>query len=312
MVSTSRRSDGPGPVEGALPRQASLRRLRRFDVRPDRDLGQNFLIDSNLLGVIEGAAELGPDDVVLEIGGGLGVLSEHLAPRVAHLHVVEVDRRLEAALHDAVDRFSNVTLHMEDAVALELDALSPAPTRVVANLPYGIAAIAILRTVEDLPEVAVWVVMVQREVGERLAAAPGPGAYGVTSVLAQLACEVRVLRPISRRVFHPVPRVDSVLVRLRRRRPAAPAALRALVHAAFAHRRKTLAGSLAMAPGAAPGTRERVRELVVKMGHPPGVRAERLRPEEFELLWHGLEGEGRARQRPGAGETRDGEPGGRR
>jgi 16S rRNA (adenine1518-N6/adenine1519-N6)-dimethyltransferase len=264
--------------------------LRRFGVRPDRDLGQNFLIDSNLLSVIADAAELGPEEVVLEIGGGLGVLSEHLAPRVAHLHVVEVDRRLKEALHDALDPFPNVTLHLEDALALDLRALAPAPTRVVANLPYGIAATAVLRTIEDLPEVAVWVAMVQREVGERLAATPGPGSYGVTSVLAQLACEVRVLRPVSRRVFHPVPRVDSVLVGLRRRAAAAAPGLRDFVHAAFAHRRKTLAGSLAIAPGARAGTRERVRDLVVGLGHPPDVRAERLRPEEFEWLWAGLEG----------------------
>jgi len=258
-------------------------------VRPDRDLGQNFLIDSNLLGVIEAAAELRPEDVVLEIGGGLGVLSEHLAPRVAHVHVVEVDRRLEPALRDAVDPFSTVTLHMEDAMALDLTALAPVPTRVVANLPYGIAATAILRTIEDLPEVGVWVAMVQREVGERLAAAPGPGSYGVTSVLAQLACEVRVLRAVSRQVFHPVPRVDSVLVRLRRRRQAAAPPVRDLVHAAFAHRRKALATSLALAPGAPEGTRDRVRTLLVDMGHRPDVRAERLRPEQFERLAVGLE-----------------------
>ena len=91
------------------PRQASLRRLRRFDVRPNRELGQNFLIDDNILRVIESAAELSPDDVVLEVGGGLGVLSEHLAPRVGHLHVVEIDRALEAPLREALEPFANAT-----------------------------------------------------------------------------------------------------------------------------------------------------------------------------------------------------------
>ena len=134
------------------------------------------------------------------------------------MHVVELDRSLEPALRDALDPFAATTaLHLADAMALDLAALAPAPTKVVANLPYGIAAGAILRTIEELPSVTRWVAMVQKEVGERFAAAPGSGAYGVPSVLAQLACDVRVLRPISRRVFFPVPNVDSVLVGLERR-----------------------------------------------------------------------------------------------
>jgi 16S rRNA (adenine1518-N6/adenine1519-N6)-dimethyltransferase len=267
-----------------LPAQPSLRRLRQFDVRPNRELGQNFLVDSNLLGVIERAARLAPADVVLEIGGGLGVLSEHLAARVAHVHVVEVDPRLEPALRDALQPFPNATLHLADAMALDLAALDPAADRVVANLPYGIAAGAVLRTIEELPGVERWVVMTQREVGERLAAAPGTSAYGIPSVLAQLACDVRVLRPVSRRVFHPVPNVDSVLVGLERHGPAAPPALRALVQAAFAHRRKALAGSLALAPGAAPDVRERARAALAAMGRPQDERAERLAPDDFREL----------------------------
>ena len=114
------------------------------------------------------------------------------------------------------------SLHIADAVQLDLAALDPAPTKVVANLPYGVAATVILRTVAELPGVEQWVVMVQREVGERFAAAPGTAAYGVPSVLAQLACEVKVLRPVSRNVFRPVPNVDSVLLGLRRRTGRAP------------------------------------------------------------------------------------------
>jgi 16S rRNA (adenine1518-N6/adenine1519-N6)-dimethyltransferase len=266
------------------PTQPSLRRLREFDVRPNRELGQNFLVDSNILGVIGRAADLGPDDVVLEVGGGLGVLSEYLAERVAHVHVVEVDPRLEPALRDALDAHPNTTLHLADALDLDLAALDPAPTKVVANLPYGIAATAILRTIEELPTCERWVAMVQREVGERLAAGPGTPAYGVPSVLAQLACDVRVLRRISRRVFFPVPNVDSVLMGLTRRGPAPPPALREMVHDAFAHRRKALAGSLALAPGAAPGLRARVREALEAMGQPADARAERLSPEELREL----------------------------
>ena len=142
----------------------------------------------------------------------------------------------------------------------------------------------VLRTIDELPSVQSWVVMVQREVGERLAAAPGTAAYGVPSVLAQLSCEVRVLRSVSRSVFRPVPNVDSVLVGLRRTGPPADPQLHALVHDAFAHRRKTLAGSLALAPGAAPDIRERARAALTELAHPPDERAERLSPEEFRAL----------------------------
>jgi 16S rRNA (adenine1518-N6/adenine1519-N6)-dimethyltransferase len=169
-------------------------------------------------------------------------------------------------------------------MTLDLRGLDPPPTRVVANLPYGIAAAAILRTIEELDSVDRWVAMVQKEVGERLAAGPGSAAYGIPSVLAQLACDVRVHRAVARTVFHPVPNVDSVLVVLERRAPAPPAAVRALVQDAFAHRRKALTRSLALAPGAPPGVRERARAALERLGHPPDVRAERLAPEEFAAL----------------------------
>ena len=252
-----------------------------------RELGQNFLIDRNILDVIERLAELSGDDVVLEVGGGPGVLSVRLAPRVAHLHVVEVDGRLRAGLERELAPFTNATLHMGDALDLDLAAFDPAPTKVVANLPYGVAATVILRTVSDLPGVGSWVVMVQREVGERFAARPATAAYGVPSVLAQLACEVRVLRPISRQVFRPVPNVDSVLLGLRRHGPGADSRLTRLIHGAFAHRRKALAGSLALAPdgaGFGPDVRDRARAALEAMGHPADARAERLAPEEFVEL----------------------------
>jgi 16S rRNA (adenine1518-N6/adenine1519-N6)-dimethyltransferase len=249
-----------------------------------RELGQNFLVDRNILDVIERLAELDPGDVVLEIGGGLGVLSQRLAARVRHLHVVEVDGQLEAQLREALSGFANVTLHIDDALRANLGALDPRPTKIVANLPYGIAATVVLRTIDDLPSVTEWVVMVQREVGERLAASPGTAAYGVPSVLAQLAAEVKVLRPVARTVFRPVPHVDSVLLSLHRVRPGADAKLRELVHHAFAHRRKALAGSLALAPQAPDGIRERTRAALIELGHPADARAERLSPEEFREL----------------------------
>ena len=284
--------------------------MRQFDIRPNRELGQNFLIDSNILDVIARAAELGPGDVVLEVGGGLGVLSEHLAERTRHVHVVEVDRRLEPPLRDALDPHPNATLHLADAVKLDLAALDPAPTKVVANLPYGVAAGVILRTIEQLTGVTRWVAMVQKEVGERFAARPATPAYGVPSVLAQLACDVKVLRPVSRTVFHPVPNVDSVLVGLTRHGPAPDPALRKLVQQGFAHRRKALARSVALAGGgrdrgraprsAAPAgdaagpaarsigpadnDRDRIRAALEAIGLPADARAETLSPDAWREL----------------------------
>jgi len=266
------------------PRQASLRRLRRYRVRPNRELGQNFLIDDNLLGVIGRAAELHPRDVVLEVGGGLGVLSEYLAPRVAHLHVVEVDPALRRPLEEALEPFDNASLHLANAVELDLSSLRPAPSKVVANLPYGVAATLLLKSVTDLPGVSLWVAMLQREVADRLAAEPRSKLYGVTSVLAQIACEVRFLRRVPRSVFHPQPNVESALVAMRRRGPAADAVVTALVHAGFAHRRKALAGSVALAPGAGEGLRDEVRDALERLGQPRDARAERLPPGDWQRL----------------------------
>jgi 16S rRNA (adenine1518-N6/adenine1519-N6)-dimethyltransferase len=266
------------------PKQASLRRMREFGVRPNRELGQNFLIDDNVLGVIGRLAELDGDDVVLEVGGGLGVLSEYLAERVGHLHVVEVDRGLAPALEDALAPFANATLHLADAVKLDYASLDPPPTKVVANLPYRVAATVLLKSIEELPGATLWVAMTQREVGERLAAAPGSKTYGATSVLAQLAADVRVGRRVPRSVFHPVPNVESSLVVLRRHSPAPDRRTAAFVHAAFAHRRKALGGSLALAPGAPPGVRDATRVALERLGQPADARAERLAPGELAAL----------------------------
>lgn len=257
--------------------------------RRRRELGQNFLRDPNILGVIERAAEPSADDVVLEIGGGEGVLSAHLAPNVRWLHVVELDEGLREPLQHALAEAGNVTIWWGDAMKLDFTGLEPRPTKVIANLPYSIAASVLLRTIEELPSLQTWVAMVQREVGERLAASPGTPAYGVPSVIAQLACEVKVLRAIPRTVFDPVPNVDSVLVGLRRRGDGGDdPALRALVGGAFAHRRKTLAGSLSLAGGAQGRSREQVKVALAQIGQPLDVRAERLSPCDFRALGKAL------------------------
>lgn len=264
--------------------QSSIRRMRDYAVRPKRDLGQNFLVDDNILDVIARLAELREDDVALEVGGGLGVLSEHLAPRIATLHVIELDRQLEDPLREALDPWiadGKAQLHMGDAVKFDLTTLDPAPTVMVSNLPYSVGATVILQSVANLPQVERWVAMVQREVGERFAAAPGTKAYGAPSALAQLSCDVRVLRAVSRKVFSPVPNVDSVLVGLRRVRPPAPKAVRSFVNDAFLHRRKALARSVSLAPGAPKARRDAVRTGLETLDLPLDVRAERVSALSF-------------------------------
>jgi 16S rRNA (adenine1518-N6/adenine1519-N6)-dimethyltransferase len=247
-------------------------------------LGQNFLSDPNLLDAIVRDAELRGDEVVLEVGAGEGVLSERLADEVTWLHVVEIDRRLEGTLTELVAR-PNVTPHWGDAMRLDLARLDPAPTAVVANLPYAVATPLILRTIEQLPTLERWTVMVQREIADRLRAEPGSKTYGAPSVLAQLACEVRLLRTVDPAVFRPRPRVESAILALRRTGPVADAETWALVRAAFAHRRKALARSVDLVR---PGSLATVRAALTKLGLPESARAEQLSPEEFRALAQGL------------------------
>ncbi len=226
-------------------------------------------------------AAIEPGDVVLEVGGGEGALTCAVAPLADLVHVIELDERLRPALEALAAELSNVRLHFGDAMRLDLAALSPAPTRMVANLPYSIATPLLLRTITDLPGVESWTLMVQREIADRLRAAPGSRTYGGPSVLVQLACEVRLLRAVDRAVFTPRPRVDSALIRLRRIGPGASPAVVALVRDAFAHRRKSLARSL---EHARPGTREPARAALERLGLPADARAERLSPTQFVEL----------------------------
>ena len=243
-------------------------------------LGQNFLSDPNLLDAIVRDAEPRPDDVVLEVGAGEGVLSERLADVVTHLHSVEIDRGLADALAPLAGR-ANVSLHWGDAMQFDFTTLRPAPTAMVANLPYSVATPVILRTIEQLPSLRSWTVMVQREIADRLRAAPGSRTYGSPSVLAQFACEVRLLRKVDPAVFRPRPRVDSAILALRRTGPGADPATRELVRAAFAHRRKALARSL---EHARPGSLAAVRAALEELELPADSRAEALSPSDFAAL----------------------------
>jgi 16S rRNA (adenine1518-N6/adenine1519-N6)-dimethyltransferase len=254
-------------------------------VRPKKRLGQHFLADGNILGVIERMAELGPEDVVLEIGPGLGVLTRRLADRAGHVHAVEVDRSLGPHLAELA-ALPHVDLHWGDALALDLAALEPAPTKLVANLPYNVATPLVAESLARLPSIGLWCVMVQREVADRFFAAPSTKAYGAVSVLVQLAAERTGFHPVARTVFRPPPNVDSALVAFRRTElPDGFARIKAVVEASFAHRRKTLPNSLALAGLA---SREEAAAALAVIGRTAETRAEALTPREFVELARAL------------------------
>jgi 16S rRNA (adenine1518-N6/adenine1519-N6)-dimethyltransferase len=249
-------------------------------VSPKKQLGQHFLVDENILGVIGRLAELEPDDVVLEIGPGLGVLTGYLASRVAHVHAVELDRSLEPHLRDLG---GNVDVRFGDA--LQLDLRTDA-TKLVSNLPYNVATPLIVESLDGLPGIRLWCVMVQREVADRLFARPGTKAYGAVSVLVQLVAERTGFHPVSRTVFRPPPNVDSALVAFRRRGvPPRYADVKRVVTASFSHRRKTLPNSLELAGVASRGN---AVGALGSIGREPTVRAESLTPEEFVALSEAL------------------------
>ncbi len=253
-----------------------------MSVSPRKDLGQHFLVDENILRVIERLAGLGPEDVVLEIGPGLGVLTRFLADRVSLVHAVEVDTSLEPHL----PRRENVRYLFGDALRLDLAALEPPPRKLVANLPYNVATPIVVESLDGLPSLDSWCVMVQREVADRFFAGPGTKAYGAVSVLVRLAAEQTGLHPVSRHVFRPKPNVESALVAFRRvPLPADYPHVKRVVEAAFAHRRKTLPNSLELAGLAA---REEGVAALEAIGRAPGTRAEELEPAEFVALAEAL------------------------
>ncbi len=249
-----------------------------------RALGQHFLADENILGVIGRLAELDREDVALEVGPGLGVLTRYLARRTRHVHAVELDRSLVPHLADLDG--TNVSLHWGDALALDLTTLDPPPNKLVANLPYNIATPLVVESLTQLPAMELWCVMVQREVADRLFAQPSTKAYGAVSVLVQLAARRTGFHPVGRTVFRPPPNVDSALVAFRRvELPLRFDRIKRIVEAAFAHRRKTLPNSLALAGFA---RREEGAAALVAIGRAPDTRAEALAPQEFVALAEAL------------------------
>jgi 16S rRNA (adenine1518-N6/adenine1519-N6)-dimethyltransferase len=240
-----------GPATASLT-PAALRALaRRHGITPRKSLGQHFLIEPSLASRIAGLAGVGDGDRVLEIGAGLGSLTVALAATGARVVAVEIDPRLRPALDEVVGGFENVTVRAADALTVAWDELlgtGPDPWVMAANLPYNVGARLVLRTLEEEPRIRRLLVMVQREVGDRLAAAPGDEQYGAASLRVAYHARARVERRVPASVFWPAPGVESVLVRIDRR-DAAPvdvdeASLFRVVREAFAQRRKTVRSGL--------------------------------------------------------------------
>jgi len=260
--------------------------VTRLPVAPNRRLGQHFLVDENILDVIGRLARLGRTDVVLEIGPGYGILTRYLAERVTHVHAVELDRGLAPHLRDRLDGLGNVELIFGDALAVDLASLDPPPTKLVANLPYNVATPIVVESLDGVPTVGEWCVMVQREAADRLFAQPSTKDYGAVSVLVQLVTRRTGLHRVSPHVFRPRPNVDSALVAFERTAlPPSYSRIKELVTTAFAHRRKTLANSLELSGTA---MRADVVEALARLGRPADSRAQALAPTEFVALAEAL------------------------
>ena len=253
----------------------------RLDVYPTKRLGQNFVIDANTVRRIVSLAGLGPQDVVLEVGPGLGSLTLGLLGGAARVVAVEIDPVLAEALRDTVaQRLPAGSQRLEvlavDALRLQASDTAAAPSALVANLPYNVSVPVLLHLMAEFPTLSHGLVMVQKEVGERLAAGPGSRTYGVPSAKMAWYAQASVVGNVPRSVFWPVPNVDSVLVRLQRRDPPASRCHRdevfAVIDAAFAQRRKMLRSALAGWAGSA----ARAEQVLRAAGVDPAARGEML------------------------------------
>jgi 16S rRNA (adenine1518-N6/adenine1519-N6)-dimethyltransferase len=275
----------------ALLGPAEVRRLAgELGLRPTKRLGQNFVHDPNTVRRIVATAELSPDDVVLEVGPGLGSLTLALLPACRKVIAVEIDPLLAARLPaTAAERAPELAdrLHVVQADALRVTPEQlgdDAPTALVANLPYNVGVPVVLHLLAQLPSLRTGLVMVQAEVADRMAAGPGSKAYGVPSVKVAWYAEAKRAATVSRSVFWPVPNVDSALVRMVRRPPPSETvsrpALFSLVDAAFAQRRKTLRGAL----GGWAGSPSRAAEILTAAGIDPATRGEQLSVTDFSHI----------------------------
>ena len=284
----SARSGSPG--SGLLTRRRLVEIAERHGLRPRKSLGQHFLADANLARAIAREAGAEPGTRVLEVGAGLGSLTLALAEAGAEVLAVEIDPRVAEALRDSVAGQAGISVVVADATRADWQAfLGDGAWRMASNLPYNAAARVVVDLLESAPRVDPMIAMVQREVGERLAATPGSPAYGAVSLRVAYRASVRAVRRVPPRVFWPEPKVESVLLRIERRPPPIAASREEvfrLVDEGFAQRRKTLASALVRLGE----TRESARGALRDAGLDPGVRAEALGLVEFGRLAEALDG----------------------
>ncbi len=268
---------------------AEIRQLAgEAGIRPTKTLGQNFVHDPNTVRRIVRTAELQPDEVVLEVGPGLGSLTLGLLAATARVHAVEIDPPLARLLPITVERYApelagRLTIHERDALRLRAHELAPAPTALVANLPYNVAVPVVLHLLAELPSVRHGLVMVQKEVADRFTAPPGSRVYGIPSVKLAWYASSGLAGKVPASVFWPVPNVESGLVRFTRREPPAGVdrnVVFTVIDAAFAQRRKMLRSALA---GWAGGT-EAATAVLTSAGVPATARGEELTVEQFAAI----------------------------
>jgi len=268
--------------------------LRELGVRPNRKLGQHFLIDANILRIIVATAALQPSDEVLEVGPGLGVLTEPLLRKAARVLAVEKDSRLHAYLRERFAEAPNLELRRADVLDIALGAIvSGGIGKVVSNLPYAVGTRALLELIELPVPPRQMVVTVQQDVGERLAAPPGGKAYGALSVLAQAVYRVVRVRNVSPSCFFPKPEVTSALLHLalkpdRVTDSGEQRRFRALVKYAFQHRRKQLVSVLQRAPPSVLPGGTSVPAGLRMAGIPSRQRPEQLSSAEWQRLAQAL------------------------
>lgn len=260
--------------------------LGRFGLRPTKSLGQHFLVDSNVLGNIMAAADVGRDDYVVEVGPGIGALTVELAEAAGRVLAIEFDRKLIAVLEAALSQAGhtdNVEIVRADALKVSLREVTDQmpgkmPGKMVSNLPYNIAAPLLIEYVSAYPEIRTYVVMVQREIGERILAQPGHADYGSFTVRLSYLADARKVAYVSRTVFLPPPRVDSMVIRLDRLDTRPDHRLFRVVEAAFAQRRKTIGNALEKGLELPPG---KARSALEASGIDQRRRGETLSLGEF-------------------------------
>jgi 16S rRNA (adenine1518-N6/adenine1519-N6)-dimethyltransferase len=290
-----------GPVSRLASPTATRAVLDRFGHGPRHSLGQNFLVNDHVIAKIVDLAELDEKDVVLEVGPGIGTLTVALCERACHVVSIEADRDLPEVLAYTLADEDNFTLVEGDATrvapgevasALAASGVEVAPDKFVANLPYQVAATLILQYFETYPSLSCAVVMVQKEVADRIAAAPGSKTYGAYTVKLRLWAETAARFEVGPSNFMPAPRVDSAVVKLVRRdlglSPAEKNDVARVVEAAFAQRRKTIRNSM----GASGWEKDELDVAFAEAGIDPKSRAERLDLEDFirltkALVWRG-------------------------